>query len=490
MATRKTSTDLLAEIETQILTNQNKAIHATNLRLVLEDMVVSYFNNTDTPSPAIPWVVAGGTADAITASYNPQITALTDGLIVSFRAIGANTIPGVTFTPNAASITPSPIKKTGAIALAAGDIPAADAEIMLRYKALSNWWEYINFITVPATPSVPWCIAGGTADAITGLFTPAVGSLTDGLLLSFRASAANATTTPTFKADATVLHTITKNGGQPLAIGDIRANLYECLVRYNLANTRWELLNPFIPISAIINGVPVANHLTSFFSATALQDAGAITNHGVGIGGTGGQVSWTGVGTNGQFLVGQTGADPLYRTLSGDVTSVDAAGVVTLGKVNGNIVTAGTGTLTLGAGKTITLSNTLTFTGTDGTSFAFPTASSTVLTKDNTATLTKGFNVTAPNLGNIAATFTPDPTAGNIQFGTNHNAITTFNIPASDCAIDILLTNDATAGVITFVGYTVSAAPGAPLTTTNGNKFWLSIRRANAVATYWVTALQ
>ena len=41
--------------------------------------------------------------------------------------------------------------------------------------------------------------------------------------------------------------------------------------------------------------------------------------------------------------------------------------------VNGNTFTTGTGTLTLGAGKTATISNTLTFTGTDASSVAFGT---------------------------------------------------------------------------------------------------------------------
>jgi hypothetical protein len=89
-----------------------------------------------------------------------------------------------------------------------------------------------------------WAVAAGTADAITAAFPTTVASLTDGLVLGFRATAANATTTPTFKADATTAHTITKKGGAALLAGDIPGANAECIVRYNLANTRWELLNP------------------------------------------------------------------------------------------------------------------------------------------------------------------------------------------------------------------------------------------------------
>src|SRR4051812_32641487 len=60
---------------------------------------------------------------------------------------------------------------------------------------------------------VGWIAGGGTADAITATYSPAVTALTDGMLLSFRATAANATTTPTFAPNAMTAHTITKLGG-------------------------------------------------------------------------------------------------------------------------------------------------------------------------------------------------------------------------------------------------------------------------------------
>ena len=52
-----------------------------------------------------------------------------------------------------------------------------------------------------------------------------------------------------------------------------------------------------------------------------------------------------------------------------------ALGAITPTTVNGNTVTTGSGTLTLGAGKTLAVSNTLTLTGTDGTSMKLPPAS-------------------------------------------------------------------------------------------------------------------
>jgi microcystin-dependent protein len=98
-----------------------------------------------------------------------------------------------------------------------------------------------------------WTVAGGTSDAITATYTPSITALSDGQILAFRATAANLTTTPTFAPNGLTARTITKNGGQALAIGDIPGNLAEVALRYNVANTRWELLNPpDIPIGGLV----------------------------------------------------------------------------------------------------------------------------------------------------------------------------------------------------------------------------------------------
>lgn len=107
-----------------------------------------------------------------------------------------------------------------------------------------------------------------------------------------------------------------------------------------------------------------------------------------------------------------------------------------------------------------------------------------------TSTLTKGFALTPNNAGTKSSgTFTPDPTLGNYQFYTNGGAHT-LAAPASDCAIDILITNSGTAGAVTLSGFTVGASTGASLDTTNAHKFIISIRRINSVATYSIYALQ
>jgi hypothetical protein len=93
------------------------------------------------------------------------------------------------------------------------------------------------------TGSIPIATAAGAADAITADYTPDL-TLTDLVLCAFIATAANATTTPTFAPDGLTAHTIVKKGGSALVAGDIPGAGAVCIVEYNLAGTRWELLNP------------------------------------------------------------------------------------------------------------------------------------------------------------------------------------------------------------------------------------------------------
>jgi len=114
----------------------------------------------------------------------------------------------------------------------------------------------------------------------------------------------------------------------------------------------------------------------------------------------------------------------------------------------------------------------------------------TKLSTNVTATLTVGYTFTPNNLGTMSGTVTPNPALGNYQYGTINSAIT-IAAPASDCAIDILITNGGAAATPTFSGYTAPAGGGGDTyATTNAAKFILSIRRINAIATYSWKALQ
>ena len=106
------------------------------------------------------------------------------------------------------------------------------------------------------------------------------------------------------------------------------------------------------------------------------------------------------------------------------------------------------------------------------------------------ATTSVGYLFTSYSIGTISSgTVTPAAANGNYQYMTNNGAFT-MDAPAADSAIDILVTNGASAGAITFSGYTVGSYNGDAYVTTNTDKFILSIRVIDSVATYVWKALQ
>lgn len=107
-----------------------------------------------------------------------------------------------------------------------------------------------------------------------------------------------------------------------------------------------------------------------------------------------------------------------------------------------------------------------------------------------TSLVTVGFTITPLSLGTVSSgTTTPAAAGGNYQYYSNNGAHT-LAAPTADCAIDIMVTNAASAGSITFSGFTVGSVTGSALTTTNGHRFLISIRRINAISTYSIYALQ
>lgn len=120
--------------------------------------------------------------------------------------------------------------------------------------------DYASMATVTGPASgFPIATAGGTVDIITASYTPAL-TLSDKRLCAFVASGANTSATPTFAPDGLTAHPIVKAGGAALVAGEIPASQAVCLLEYNLANTRWELLNP-ATVTAYLT-VPVGAMMT------------------------------------------------------------------------------------------------------------------------------------------------------------------------------------------------------------------------------------
>ena len=128
-------------------------------------------------------------------------------------------------------------------------------------------------------PGMPIVAAGGTVDVITATYAPVI-TLVDQLVVAVVSLGANTVTTPSFAPNSLTARTIVKRGGVALVANDLPAALGVYLLEYNLANTRWELLNPAVagPISAItsgtIIGVPISQNSQSAAYTTVLADAG------------------------------------------------------------------------------------------------------------------------------------------------------------------------------------------------------------------------
>lgn len=130
--------------------------------------------------------------------------------------------------------------------------------------------------------SLNWVDGGGTADAITASYSIPLTALVDGQLCFVRATAANATTTPTFSPSGLTARTIVKNGGSALAAGDIAGDGHELILRYLLASTRWELMNPATGVSAASTTVSGIVELATVAEALAGTDTTrAITSDGL-----------------------------------------------------------------------------------------------------------------------------------------------------------------------------------------------------------------
>lgn len=104
-------------------------------------------------------------------------------------------------------------------------------------------------------------------------------------------------------------------------------------------------------------------------------------------------------------------------------------------------------------------------------------------------TLGGGANVTAKNLGTASTTVTVDCGARPLQYLVNNGAFT-LQAPSNDGSCMVLMTNAASAGVVTFSGFSVGSSTGDSLTTTNGNSFTLSVWRINGISGYRIAAHQ
>jgi hypothetical protein len=187
-----------------------------------------------------------------------------------------------------------------------------------------------------------------------------------------------------------------------------------------------------------------------------------------------------GTGDSPQFTAVNIGhaTDTTITRVSAGVAAVEGKNIA----LNGTGETLTTGSIELGAASDTTVSR--------SAAGVIAVEGVNVLLAAKTDVISKGFTLTPHNLGTLTSgTTTLAAANGNYQYYTNGGAHT-IAAPAADSAIDILVTNNASAGAITFSGFTVGSSTGSAYATTNTNKYILSVRRINGVSTYSWYALQ
>ena len=96
-------------------------------------------------------------------------------------------------------------------------------------------------------------VSGGTSDVITASFTPAITALVNGMSLSIRPAAANATTTPTFTPNSGVIpsYVVVKGANQPLAPNDFAGGGHWADLQWDATLSKWILLNPATGVATV-----------------------------------------------------------------------------------------------------------------------------------------------------------------------------------------------------------------------------------------------
>jgi hypothetical protein len=314
-----------------------------------------------------------------------------------------------------------------------------------------------------------WVVAGGTADAITATYSPAITTLEDGQLCFFRATAANATTTPSFSPNGLTARTIRMKGGAAVYAGAIPGAMAEVILRYNLANTRWELLNPAAaaaiePAKLPCRVATIANITLSGSAPNTLDGATLAANDRILV------KDQSTASQNGIYIVTTlgTGADGTWTR----ATDADGAGEL----LSGMLVTVSEGTVNGKSVWMLTTPNPITI-GTTSLTFVRKDAGAVVvpdlLNQNNTWNKAQSGLVTSLAL---AASYSIDLNQSNnfLISGQNQNFTmgNPINLVAGQSGI-IMITQDATGGrtITSWGSYWRSAGEVKPVLSTPASSY-------------------
>lgn len=294
-------------------------------------------------------------------------------------------------------------------------------------------------------------------------------------------------------------------------------------VTFSGAYTATLTLTNTTSITLPTSGTLVNSAVATLSSLTSIGTIGTGVWQGTIVGVTYGGTGVSGASAaNGKLLIGNgTGYTLANLTAGSNITVTNGSGTISLASVptgsdtyvafnssgawggNSGFIYDETSVVSLGVAGTsvggLKLNNATSgyvelkpMTGALGSSIiTFPAVTDTVAvlgTADQL--LSGGANYQSYSIGTVSSgTTTIDCGKNPAQYITNGGTFT-LAAPSNDGACLIIITNNGSAGVVTFSGFSVGSSTGDVLTTTNTNKFTISIWRINGISGYRVAAMQ
>ncbi len=206
--------------------------------------------------------------------------------------------------------------------------------------------------------------------------------------------------------------------------------------------------------------------------------------------GTAGQVLQVNSGATAPEWVSSSGTGNVARVTSPSFTT-PSLGAATALSINSLTITTSTGTLTIANGKTVTVNNTVTLNGTDGTTMTFPSATTTLVGTDSTQTLTN--KRYTPRIGSVASAATITPTADTADqynvtaLATNATIAAPSGTPTDGQKLILRILDNGTSRTLTWTtssgGYR-GVAGTLPPSTSPGRVLYIGCIY-NAAAVFW-----
>lgn len=192
--------------------------------------------------------IDSGVADAYVVTTTPPISALSDGMIISFTPLNTSTTTSPTVDVGFGGVLG--ITGKDYAVLSVGDL-VATIPANLQYNVSDGSWQLLNPQTSAGgggvTPlqvqnsafNVGSCT--GAADNYVVTCSPAITSYADGMIVIFKPSATSTATNPQLDAGGGV-YPITYNS-HPLVAGDLNS-AWMCICQFNDLFNEWHILNP------------------------------------------------------------------------------------------------------------------------------------------------------------------------------------------------------------------------------------------------------